>query len=980
MFASRAVVPTDADLAPYATHTYTMCIYNDGACNDIVLTGTYSGWSSTVDDLETFQPVTGFEGWYVVTFEDDTDPSAEGGVQAKPVQLDGSGNFSWDYQLGADAELIRGTADILPGNTNEVDIKNIGAGIVVIDVKSWKHDPCLFVYHVYNFTLVSPDCNDEGDYVVPAISGGFNNWAQEAMTMNELKTAQRQQAGLPGAVFEYSARAAEGAEFKFRSSEEWGKDWTNQLKVYVDSLDEWVAFNGGANLVLGEVTNIEYDLGDPELYSWDNCEMPEEYDEQEFDYTITVANAPVCGEAILAVIGGFEVCSWTVYNAVEVVNGVATLQAWNTDEFRFVDKMLGWSNEVIGFAQTTFHNADIADGVEDGVISIDLADAYFALCDPQSIATITDGSNHSQGYIRGTGTHDIGTTLSITAVPNHGYHFTQWLDSVTDNPRSITLTQDTTFTALFEKNPVPYLYCDSTMGYVYYRSFADSFPDMPKAYEYYEIFAEPYNGHHFVTWSDGNLEQTYRIIHITHDTVISATFAKNQYEVRTMPNYLSYGSTKGDTLVYYGDSVTIEATPNYGYHFGYWELGVYNYYGWQDTTSTNPVTIAIGENRICTAIFWLNTYRVICSSTDPEQGTVTADKRWADYLDSVHVTATPNYGYHFVRWTDGNTENPRRFFITQDTTFTAVFAIDRTGTCGDNMALNWQYDPTSYLLTISGNGTLNSNFTFGAEAPTQVQKLVVAEGVTTIGNSAFANYATLQEISLPTTLRTIYEQAFYNCVGLTHIYNFRERPCVAYSNTFDGIDKFDCTLHVLAESESMYRAATGWRDFYYIQTMEAGTVTVPEDTVIVEPTVNTVTFTWPVEENAASYTIEIYKEGVLVCTLIFNANGQLTGIAFAAPLREKHSHAPAALMTANGMQFTVTGLEGGTNYTYSVITKDAEEEVVASYEGEFTTVSQVPTAIDNVDASTAPRKLLHNGQILILRGDKTYTLTGQEVQ
>ena len=261
-----------------------------------------------------------------------------------------------------------------------------------------------------------------------------------------------------------------------------------------------------------------------------------------------------------------------------------------------------------------------------------------------------------------------------------------------------------------------------------------------------------------------------------------------------------------------------------------------------------------------------------------------------------------------------------------------------------------------------------------------MQKLVVAEGVTTIGNSACANYATLQEISLPTTLRTIYEQAFYNCVGLTHIYNFRERPCVAYSNTFDGIDKFDCTLHVLAESESMYRAATGWRDFYYIQPMEVGTVTVPEDSVIVEPTVNTVTLTWPVEENAASYTIEIYKEGVLVCTLIFNANGQLTGIAFAAPAREKHSHAPAALMTANGMQFTVTGLEGGTNYTYSVITKDADEEVVASYEGEFTTVSQVPTAIDEINANANATKLLQNGQILILRGDKTYTLTGQELR
>ena len=382
MFASREVVPSDADLAQYATGTYTMCIYNDGACNDIVLIGTYVNWSTSAD-LVTFQAVEGFEGWYVATFEDETAPSAEGGVQAKPVQLDGSGNFSWDYQLGADAELIRGTADILPGNTNEVDIKNIGAGIVVIDVKSWKNNPCTAVYHVYNFTLVSPDCNEE-DFVVPAISGGFNNWAQEAMTLNELKTAERQNAGLPGGVFEYSARAAEGAEFKFRSSEEWGKDWTNQLKVYVDSLDEWVAFNGGANLVLGEVTNIEYDLGDPEMYSWDNCEKPEEYDEQEFDYTITVANAPVCGEAVLSIVGGFAACSWTVADAVAVVDGVAALHAWNTDEFKFLDKSVGdWSNEVIGFAQTTFHAADMEDGEEDGNIAIDLAETYFALCAPE---------------------------------------------------------------------------------------------------------------------------------------------------------------------------------------------------------------------------------------------------------------------------------------------------------------------------------------------------------------------------------------------------------------------------------------------------------------------------------------------------------------------------------------------------------------------------------------------------------------------
>ena len=387
MFASREVVPSDADLASYATGTYTMCIYNDGACNGIVLNGTYAGWPNAADHatLLDFVEVTGFEGWYVVSWNDTTGAEAkDGGVQAKPIQLDGSNLFNWDYQLGPDAELIRGTATLVPGNNGtEVDIKEIGAGIVVIDVKSWKNNPCTAVYHTYKVSLVSPDCNDE-DFITPAISGGFNGWAQEAMTLNELKTAERQNANLPGGVFEISFKAAEGSEFKFRSAEEWGKDWTNELKEYDAEEDGWKAFNGGANLVLGEETEIMYDLGDPEKYSWNNCEKPEEIEEKEFDYNITVANAPTCGEAVLAIVGGFEACGWDIAKPVEVVNGAATIHAKNTDEFKFLDKSTGdWSNEVQGFAQTTFYAADLADGTEDGVIAIDLAGTYFAACAPE---------------------------------------------------------------------------------------------------------------------------------------------------------------------------------------------------------------------------------------------------------------------------------------------------------------------------------------------------------------------------------------------------------------------------------------------------------------------------------------------------------------------------------------------------------------------------------------------------------------------
>ena len=350
-FASREVVPSDDDLASYATKTFTMCIYNESACNDIVLIGTYAGWNAA-NELEVFQAVSGFEGWYVVTWDDpDTDPAGEGGIQAKPVQLDGSGNFSWDYQLGPDAELVRGTADLLEANNGtEVDIKNIGEGILVIDVKSWKNNPCTAVYHVYNVALVSPDCNEE-DYVVPAISGGFNNWAQQAMEMNELKTAERQQAGLPGAVFEVSFKAAEGSEFKFRSSEEWGKDWSNEIKEYNADDDAWTGYNGGANIVLGEQTDLFFDLGDPEKYLWNNCEKPEPCDETKHKVVFGMKSPEGAPAAGVEVIGTFDGWTGTAMELnsetgwyIAILNDVT-----ECDEFKFREAGT-WDNEIVDAA------------------------------------------------------------------------------------------------------------------------------------------------------------------------------------------------------------------------------------------------------------------------------------------------------------------------------------------------------------------------------------------------------------------------------------------------------------------------------------------------------------------------------------------------------------------------------------------------------------------------------------------------------
>ena len=147
---------------------------------------------------------------------------------------------------------------------------------------------------------------------------------------------------------------------------------------------------------------------------------------------------------------------------------------------------------------------------------------------------------------------------------------------------------------------------------------------------------------------------------------------------------------------------------------------------------------------------------------------------------------------------------------------------------------------------------------------------------------------------------------------------------------------------------------------------------------------NAATLTWPTSNNAASYTIQITKDGVVFCTLVFNSNGQLTGIAF-APGRDGAYDAPAAIMTANGLQFTVTGLDSGTQYGYSVTAKDSNDQPVATYSGSFTTTSEgIATGVEEISSSLQGgdrgRLILRNGQIFILRGEKEYTLTGQEVK
>ena len=152
---------------------------------------------------------------------------------------------------------------------------------------------------------------------------------------------------------------------------------------------------------------------------------------------------------------------------------------------------------------------------------------------------------------------------------------------------------------------------------------------------------------------------------------------------------------------------------------------------------------------------------------------------------------------------------------------------------------------------------------------------------------------------------------------------------------------------------------------------------VTTNDVVVTPGTNDVTITWPTEGNADTYTIVIKKDGEVVCTLTFNAEGQLLNIAF-APGRNGNHPAQYAEQAVNGYRFTVTSLESGTKYGYNIDVKDASNKTIKSHSGEFTT--QSTTAVDNITTNNANiQKIMRDGQLIIIRNGVEYNAVGQEM-
>lgn len=168
-------------------------------------------------------------------------------------------------------------------------------------------------------------------------------------------------------------------------------------------------------------------------------------------------------------------------------------------------------------------------------------------------------------------------------------------------------------------------------------------------------------------------------------------------------------------------------------------------------------------------------------------------------------------------------------------------AAAASGECGDN--LTWSVDADG-TLTISGTGAIpdfeyvkgetpNSVYDGGANTPWRsylIRKVVVDEGITSVGSIALAYLEKMESISLPASLRELGSHALANNFGLKQI--------VLPENleTLDEMALFQCSglssLHIPAGVKSIGESAIDGCRLDSITVDEANTAFCAEDGVL----------------------------------------------------------------------------------------------------------------------------------------------------
>ena len=206
----------------------------------------------------------------------------------------------------------------------------------------------------------------------------------------------------------------------------------------------------------------------------------------------------------------------------------------------------------------------------------------------------------------------------------------------------------------------------------------------------------------------------------------------------------------------------------------------YTFYRWTDWSSWSDVEAIAGDAH---EVETRTLYRYIAKdhtvTYDANGGTGAPDPQIKVHGEALTLSDTiPNRdGYVFLGWAADQTATeaeyqPSDSFTTDaDTTLYAVWEYDvvASGVWGD---LDWVIGRDG-TLTISGSGPMDTGAYLGSDNWTDHKnlftKVVIQEGVTSVGDLAFTMGFNITQVSLPDSLTRIGAGAFLSCKNLTEI-------------------------------------------------------------------------------------------------------------------------------------------------------------------------------------------------------------------
>ena len=347
------------------------------------------------------------------------------------------------------------------------------------------------------------------------------------------------------------------------------------------------------------------------------------------------------------------------------------------------------------------------------------------------------------GTVSGGGTYEDGTVVTLAATANPGYTFDHWNDGSTQNPRTITVNNNMSFTAYFNHNSY-------TITVVANPSNAGTVSGGGAYYygDYATLTATAYSGYDFVGWSDGSSENPHQVL-VTGNATYTATFSQGSATYYTVSAYVSpagSGTVTGTGTYQAGATCTLTATANVGYSFEHWN----------DGSTQNPRTVTVNNNMSFTAYFTAGQYTITVNAIPEEGGTVTGGGTYA-YGSSVTLTAAPASGYQFMQWSDGVQRITRVVTVTGDATYSALFTDGSsemyTLTVEPNLPELGQTSgsgtyPAGASVEISAYPSANARFVKWDDGNTQNPRTVVVNSDKTyIAEFAQAQEYTIEVIS-----------------------------------------------------------------------------------------------------------------------------------------------------------------------------------------------------------------------------------------